>query len=230
MRHFERVLVVAAHPDDELLGCGGSIARMVGQGSVVSVLIVGEGITSRRGEAAGALNDQLAALAASTRRACGILGVSSVDMLGLPDNRLDTLPQLDINQAVEAVVERVRPDLVMTHHHGNLNVDHRRVHEAVVTATRPMPGGLDTAQLFFETVSSTEWQTPGRAPFLPSYFVDISATLERKIEALACYETEMRDWPHARSLEAVRALARWRGASVGRAAAEAFAVGRIVQS
>lgn len=218
------VLVVAAHPDDEVLGCGGTMARHAAEGDTVNVAIVAEGITSRGGAGAA---DGLAELAAAARAANAILGVAAVRLLGLPDNRLDGMDRLDLVQRVEALVAEFRPDIIYTHHAGDLNVDHRRVHEAVVTAARPLPGCAVTTLLFFEVASSTEWQPPGSAvPFVPSWFVDISAELERKEAALRAYSGEMRPWPHARSVQAVSHLARWRGASAGMEAAEAFMLGR----
>ena len=140
-----------------------------------------------------------------------------------PDNRLDSLHRLDIIKRIEERVDRHQPECVYIHHAGDVNIDHRRLHEAVVTACRPMPGHVVRRLLSFEVASSTEWQPPGSASaFQPNWFVDISAQWERKREALIIYANEMRTWPHARSLKAVEHLARWRGAQVGVEAAEAF--------
>tara|TARA_B100002051_G_C16734237_1_gene640180 strand:+ start:2058 stop:2750 length:693 start_codon:yes stop_codon:yes gene_type:complete len=218
------VLVVAAHPDDEVLGCGGTIARHVDKGDVVHILIVAEGSTSRqqqrdRSQAA----DELSALAKASHAAASILGVAGVELLDLPDNRLDSLDRLDIIKRIEERVDRHQPECVYIHHAGDVNIDHRRLHEAVVTACRPTPGHVVKRLLSFEVMSSTEWQVPGSAPpFQPNWFVDISDHWERKREALLAYASEMRSWPHARSLEAVEYLARWRGAQVGVEAAEGF--------
>lgn len=220
------VLVVAAHPDDEVLGCGGAIARHARAGDTVTIVIVGEGITSRPdGQRA-----ELDALTKAAQRASALLGAASLELLGLPDNRLDAMPLLDLIQRIEAVKAKRSPAIVYTHHAGDLNVDHRRVHEAVVTAFRPLPGVKPATLLFFEVPSSTEWQTAGSAPpFSPNWFVDIAATLEAKLAALGAYASEMRPWPHPRSAEAVTHLARWRGASIGRPAAEAFMTGRHIE-
>ena len=148
-------------------------------------------------------------------------------MLGLPDNRLDTMPLLDVVKPIEAVVEAVAPEIVFTHHAGDLNVDHRIVHQAVVTACRPLPGSPVEALYAFETVSSTEWQTEGEA-FRPQLWVDIEAFLPLKLRALEAYEAEMRPFPHARSIKAIEALARVRGAAAGLKAAECFMVVREV--
>jgi LmbE family N-acetylglucosaminyl deacetylase len=220
----EKILVVAAHPDDEVLGCGGTIARYADAGDAVQVLIVAEGATSRqelrdRNQAA----DELSHLAQAAQAAGAILGAAGVELLDLPDNRLDALDRLDLIKQIEERIARHQPQLVYVHHAGDLNVDHRRLHEAVVTACRPTPGQPVRRLLSYEVASSTEWQPPGSAPvFQPNWFVDISAQWERKRQALEAYAAEMRPWPHARSLEAVEHLVRWRGAQVGVEAAEAF--------
>jgi LmbE family N-acetylglucosaminyl deacetylase len=220
----QRVLVVAAHPDDEVLGCGGTIASHVDAGDQVQVLIVAEGATSRqqRRERDRA-TDELSALAQAAQQAGAILGAQGVELLDLPDNRLDSLDPLELIKQIEERIARHQPQVVYLHHAGDVNVDHRRLHEAVVTACRPTPGQPVRRLLSFEVASSTEWQPPGSAPsFQPNWFVDISTQWPRKRDALLAYACEMRPWPHARSLEALEHLARWRGAQVGVEAAEAF--------
>ena len=219
-----RVLVVAAHPDDEVLGCGGTIARHADAGDHVQVLIVAEGATSRQLQRdRGQARNEISALAQAAQRAGAILGAQGVELLDLPDNRLDSLDRLELIKQIEERIAHHQPHVVYVHHAGDLNVDHRRLHEAVVTACRPTPGQPVRRLLSFEVASSTEWQPPGSAPpFQPNWFVDISAYWPRKREALAAYASEMRPWPHARSLEALEHLARWRGAQVGVEAAEAF--------
>ena len=220
----QRVLVVAAHPDDEVLGCGGTIACHAEAGDQVQVLIVAEGATSRQQQRDRLqATQELSLLAQAARKAGAILGASGVELLDLPDNRLDSLDRLDLIKRIEECIERHQPQVVYVHHVGDVNVDHRRLHEAVVTACRPTPGHSVQRLLSFEVASSSEWQPPGSAPaFQPNWFVDISAHWPRKREALAAYASEMRPWPHARSMEALEHLARWRGAQVGVEAAEAF--------
>ena len=220
------ILVVAAHPDDEVLGCGGVLASHAAKGDTVHVLIVAEGATSRDSRRApDARGPELAALKAAASRAAAVIGTKAPRLLGLPDNCLDTLPLLDVIRPVEAVVEAVAPEIVYTHHAGDLNVDHRIVHQAVVTACRPLPNSPVRAIYAFETVSSTEWQTSGDT-FRPHRWVDVEPFLRCKLRALEAYAAEMRPFPHPRSFEAVEALARVRGASVGLAAAECFMVVR----
>lgn len=222
------VLVVAAHPDDEVLGCGGTMARHAAEGDLVHALILAEGLTSRDAarDRAGR-GGELSELALAAQRANAALGVRSLELLDFPDNRMDGAELLDVVKAVEARLAALKPAIVYTHHGGDVNIDHRVTHQAVVTACRPVPGASVRELLFFEVASSTEWQPPGSAPsFQPNQFVDIGATLAAKRLALAAYAGEMRPWPHARSIEAVEHLAGWRGASCGCAAAEAFVVGR----
>ncbi len=223
------VLVVAAHPDDEVLGCGGTIARLARR-ETVHLLILGEGLSARYPRRSAAPLRGLKRLQAQAHAAARVLGAASLRMEGLPDNRFDTCPLLDIVKRVERVINRVRPDAVYTHHAGDLNIDHAITSRAVLTATRPVPGQPVAAVYAFEVPSSTEWafgQTG--AVFAPNTFVDVSATLETKVKALAQYREEARAFPHPRSPEVLRAAAlRW-GSVVGLRAAEAFQLVRAVR-
>ena len=217
------VAVIAAHADDEVLGCGGTIAKLADAGADVHILLLADGETSRPGAVAGAIEQRNVA----AHTALAILGAKSVEILSLPDNRLDSCVLLDIVQLIERFLVKVKPTTVLTHHNGDVNVDHRVVHDAVIAACRPLPGSQIRELLFFEVLSSTEWRPPGSAiPFNPNWFVDITDTLDRKIEALHAYGAEMREFPHSRSYEGAKALANFRGISVGVAAAEAFMLGR----
>lgn len=222
----QSILILAAHPDDEVLGCGGTIAKFADEGAIVHVAFLADGVFSRAG---GEADQQLelAARHTAARKSCEILGVKSVSFGDFPDNRMDMTPLLDITQAVEILIAKHQPKMVFMHHVGDVNIDHRRMHEAVVTACRPQLGHPVKTLLCFEVPSSTEWQFSGSAPaFTPNWFVDISTTLERKLAALEAYSTELRAWPHPRSREGVEHLAHWRGATVGVDAAEAFILGR----
>lgn len=222
----DKILVVAAHPDDEALGCGGTMARWVREGRLVRVLLLADGETSRAAENDAVNPDLLEHRQQAARRAASILGCEIVTH-SMPDNRMDGLELLDVIKLIEAEIDSSRPITLLTHHGGDVNIDHRLVHEAVLAACRPRPGHPVRELLFFETASSTEWRPPGSAPpFQPNLFVDISATLAIKLKALEAYAHEMREFPHPRSMRAVEALARWRGATVGVEAAEAFVLGR----
>jgi LmbE family N-acetylglucosaminyl deacetylase len=220
------VLIAVAHPDDEVLGAGGTIARLARAGEAVHIVFLADGVGARGEDLAGA-----ARRAEAARRAAQILGAAPPRFLTLPDNRLDSLSLLDVIKPLEAVLAEIRPDAVYTHHAGDLNIDHEICHRAVLTACRPMPGSFVRRIYAMEVASSTEWNTASSAnAFLPTRFVDIAATLKAKRDALVAYAEEMRPFPHARSLEALEALARWRGASAGLEAAEAFAVVREVEA
>ena len=223
------ILVVVAHPDDEVLGCGGTLAALAAAGHAVHVLILADGERSRNGMSEAAIQRRVRRRELAARRAADRMGVCSVEVLGLPDQRLDSVDLLDIVQAIERSVETTKASMVLTHHAGDVNIDHRCVHDAAVTACRPQPGNPVHTLLFFEVPSSTEWRPPCSAgAFAPNWYVDITAVVEAKMEALSCYGEELRPFPHPRSTEAVMALMKWRGAAVGVPAAEAFELGRYV--
>lgn len=230
-----RVLTVAAHPDDEILGCGGTMARHIAEGDQVRVLILAEGLTSRDlSRDLHSRKDALAELGNGARKACAVLGVQDCQVEGFPDNRMDGVDLLDVVKRIEREVDEFRPGVVYTHFSGDLNVDHSIVSRAVATACRPVPGNSVQELYLFEVNSSTEWQIAGcDQPFQPNSFVSLIEGghdfLEKKIDALRVYESEMRAFPHSRSLEAVRALATWRGASVGLSAAESFMMVRSIR-
>lgn len=220
------ILVLAAHPDDEVLGCGGTIAKLARQGATIHVAFLADGVSSRSGDLT-AQQEELASRRVAAQKACDILGAKSVSFGDFPDNRMDTVALLDIIKPIEALVANFQTDMVFTHHAGDVNIDHRRIHEAVSAACRPQPGYPVKTVLCFEVPSSTEWQLSGSLPaFVPNWFVDISESLECKLAALNAYAAELRSWPHPRSRQGIEHLARWRGATVGVGAAEAFILGR----
>jgi N-acetylglucosamine malate deacetylase 1 len=224
---MKTALVVAAHPDDEVLGCGGTIASLADDGWHVHVLIMAEGITSRDDSRNRARKSkELTALAKAAHAANNALGAASVTLKDFPDNRMDSVDILDVVKAIEEWVSKYKPSLVFTHNAGDVNVDHQIIHDAVVTACRPLPGSSVKELLFFEVPSSTEWRPATSRPvFAPSVYYNIAKQLPKKLKALKAYASEMRPFPHPRSLKAVEALAIWRGASSGHDAAEAFAIG-----
>jgi LmbE family N-acetylglucosaminyl deacetylase len=221
----ERVLVIAAHPDDEALGCGGTIANHVNRGDIVQVLFLADGETSRTGAARS--KTHIVSRTLSATRASEDLGAKRPIFLGLPDNQLDSISLLRITRKIEAVALKFSPTIVYTHHGGDLNIDHQISHRAAITAFRPIPGQSVKAIYCFEVLSSTAWcSTTSGSPFVPNRFCDISDTFDLKISALQHYKSELRPYPHARSVDSVRALASYRGAAVGVAMAEAFMVER----
>lgn len=223
-----QILVVAAHPDDEVLGCGATMARLAGEGHRVHVAILGEGATSRSGDTGAQLAEGVASLMEQSLRAAAILGVSRVTHHGLPDNRFDALPLLDVVKCVEGLLEDVQPAVILTHHGGDLNIDHAITFRAVLTATRPMPGGTVRSLYAYETPSATEWAFETSAPFEPNVFVDVVQSLDAKLQAMSCYAGELREHPHPRSLRALRARAEYWGSVAGLAAAEPLRLVRRV--
>ena len=221
---MKSIMVIAAHPDDEVLGCGGTIAWHTDNNHEVNVLIVSEGITSRSNNRDSIKNkDFLTDLKKNAEKANEILGVRGIQFLDYPDNRLDSVDRLDVIKSIEKAISENKPDTIYTHFASDLNIDHRIVQEAVITAARPLPGNQIKTVLSFEIASSTDWQTSGKyQSFSPNWYVDISKHLDRKLSALEIYSSEMRDWPHARSIEAIQYNAKLRGSQIGTDAAEAF--------
>lgn len=228
MKRKERILVVAAHPDDEVLGCGGTMAKMAQDGAEVHILILGEGITSRQAiRIKKATKKQLVELKNHIKTAAKIIGAKQTYVYDFPDNRFDTVALLDIIKVIERVKAEVGPEVIYTHYQGDLNVDHRRVFNAVLTACRPLASESVKEIYSFEVPSSTEWSAA--EPFRPSVYVDIEDTLEQKIAALRAYRGEIRAWPHPRSAEAIRIFAQKRGCEAGLNMAEAFQLVRKIK-
>lgn len=218
-----RVVVIAAHPDDELLGAGGTLARHVRAGDEVHAIVVADGAGSRYPA------ELVSSLEKQARRAGEVIGFTSLQFLQLPDQRLDTIPLIELTQRLEGVLDEIGPDTVYTHFPEDVNTDHGLVARGAWTACRPYARPRVRKFAVFETPSSTEWawSMPG-TDFRPSLFVDVTDTLEAKIAAMECYETELRDYPHPRSSRALRERAAYWGSHIGRRAAEPFIVLREV--
>jgi LmbE family N-acetylglucosaminyl deacetylase len=223
-----RLLVVAAHADDEVLGAGGTLARARGAGVDIHIVVCSHSVQSRSLDSDAAngtrLHRQAAAHAAATR-----LGAAST-LLDLPDNDFESLPLIDLIRSLEGVISEFRPTVVLTHSAFDLSRDHDLVNRAVVTATRPQPGA-PASVLAFEVRSATDWAMGMPQQFAPSVWVALDAEAwQTKLDLLDIYADELRPWPHARSREGIDALARYRGSQVGVDRAEAFALLRSVVS
>ena len=215
----KQILIIAAHPDDEVLGCGGTIARHVKEGASVHILFLGDGVSSRGDSDTKLITKRKE----SAVKACEVFGANIVSFEKFPDNMFDSVPLLDIVRVVESVKKEVNPQIIYTHHGGDLNIDHRITCQAVLTAFRPLPGEEFSEIRAFETNSSTEWSTYAIVPpFIPDTFVDISQYLDNLLNAYSCYVDEIRAEPHARSLDALKFAALCRGREAGLHAAEAF--------
>lgn len=227
----KRILVVVAHPDDELLGCGATMHRLIHEEDcTIRAVILGEGLTSRS-ETRDSVKwkEDLGIHRSNIETARKIIGFDSVGIYDFPDNRFDSVDLLDIIKVVEKEKEEFKSEIIFTHHGGDLNIDHQRTFEAVMTATRPMENEVVRTIISFETPSGTEWQAssdPGH--FIPNMFVSVSEEdLQAKINAMECYEFEKRPYPHPRSPEALKIFSQYRGLSVGKELAEAFQLVRF---
>ncbi len=219
---MNKVLVIAAHPDDEVLGCGGTIARHAANGDQVHIIIMADGVAARGETAAEARY-------AAAGKAATVLGAQPPQFQSWPDNQMDSIPLLAIAQKLEAEIAKINPKMIYTHHAGDLNIDHQLTHQAVMTACRPLPMSSIREIRCFEVLSATEWASPSQQQaFIPNCAVDISEQLDIKMMALEAYAEEMRPFPHARSYEAVKSLAVLRGAQMGMTAAEAFVIARFL--
>ncbi len=218
----KRILVVAAHPDDETLGTGASIARFAREGHEVSVLCLSRGPLSRK----GVTFTDLYETEKHCRSALSVLGATLLDSGTFTDNEFDKHSLLEIVRFVESAIDGFKPDTIFTHSQHCLNVDHRITAQAVLTATRP---SNRTGIYAFEIPSSTEWALSQFGSFKPNYFVEISDTLQAKLDAMSCYKSEIREYPHPRSLEGIEALAKVRGMQAGFKYGEAFETVRIIK-
>lgn len=236
MSTTKRLLIVAAHPDDEVLGAGGTIAKRAKQGWDIAVVFCATGVEGRYATRVAAsdarLKAELSKLEADSQKAAAILGIRRIYRLGFPDNRMDTVSRMDVSHAIRKVVEKERPQVVFTHHHADYNWDHTLVFESVLMACRPNPGDFFPCQIYsFEVLSSTErsFQT-GQHMFTPNHYVSVSETIALKKKALMAYRSEARPYPHPRSVKAVENLAAKRGNEVGLPFAECFELIRGVES
>lgn len=229
----KRIMVVASHPDDELLGLGATMHKLIKeQGVQTRVIILGEGITSRSDARDTELwKDALEKHHRNVETARQLIGYQGVQAYDFSDNRFDSHSLLDIVKVVEHEKEQFRPDYIFTHHGGDLNIDHQMTFQAVMTATRPMEGELVKAVFTFETPSASEWQaTCDPRHFMPNLYMEISEEdLQVKCDAMAAYEFESRTFPHPRSSEALKSLAKFRGYTVGKQLAEAFQMVRMIE-
>ncbi|MBM3944634.1 MAG: PIG-L family deacetylase [SAR202 cluster bacterium] len=222
---MQKILVISAHPGDEVLGCGGTLALHVEKGDQVRITTLGDGWTSRlKSLEKGREAIDLSVLEEQNRATLRVLGVSHVEFFRFPDNRFDTVPLLDIVKCVEKVKQDYRPDVVYTNSSTGLSVDQQLTCRAVLTAFRPMPHDNHATLYAYEVLASTDWNVQGSSQqsFAPNTFVNIEKTLSRKLDAFKVMDSEVRKWPHARSFESVKNLAKARGATVGFPAAEAF--------
>jgi len=228
----KRIMVVVAHPDDEVLGLGASMHRLIKHFNVnVHVVILGEGITSRSEKRDPALwKKELVKHKANIVKAQKNIGYHSVNVYDMPDNRFDTVALLDIIKVLEKEKLQFKPDIIFTHHGGDLNIDHQRTFEAVITACRPLENEGVKTIITFETPSATEWRASSDPRhFVPNMFIEVMEDdVHAKIKAIEIYDSEIRPYPHPRSAKALQNLTERWGVVVGCRFAEAFCVIRTI--
>jgi LmbE family N-acetylglucosaminyl deacetylase len=234
-----KVLVIAAHPDDEVLGMGGTIKKYTKNKHQVKIVIMATGIFARRSQnyknsttyasdkkTIKTMEDKLADLRKDSKKAAKIMGVNDIEFMDFPDNEMDTVSNLEVTKKIESVIDNFQPTIVFTHSQYDVNVDHRVLYDATITATRPTSNYSIEKVISFEVPSSTEWYFPSQ--FSPNMFVNIDKELETKIKALMAYKNEIRDFPHPRSTEAISVIAKRWGTVSGFPAAEAFCLVRQI--
>lgn len=217
------VLVFAPHPDDEVIGCGGAIARYVAEGDDVHVCIVTRGKPPVYNHSRKVLEKHPHDLFAEIEESHSILGIKRTHYFQFPAAMLETVPRHELNGKIDDLVNRLRPNVVYMPHFGDLNKDHALTAEAAMVAVRPTKGFVVKAVYGYETLSGSEWSIPHAAnKFIPNVYIDIGMYLNKKIEAMKCYRSQLCNFPNPRSLEAIKALAKYRGSTMGAEAAEAF--------
>lgn len=221
----KNVLIIAPHPDDEVLGCGGTINKMAADGHDVFVLIATRGSSN--------LYDQskVENVRSEARRAHQILGVSQTFFLDFPSPELDTVSIAEISREFSKIIMQLSVDILFVPHRGDIHNDHRVVFNAAIVAARPV-GDCPVSEIYsYETVSETEWAAPfANDSFIPTLFIDITANLERKLDSMNCFSSQIREFPNPRSVKNIKALASFRGATVGLFASEAFmTIRRIIK-
>jgi N-acetylglucosamine malate deacetylase 1 len=206
-----KILILAAHPDDEVLGCGGSIAKWFKDGHEVYVHIVSEGTTAQYDAGKIAVKRENAKLVKE------ILGIEKYYFSDYPDAQLDTVPLLELTKAIGKIVEEIKPEILISHHYGDTNQDHRRVFEAAIVVARPQPNSPIKKFMSYEVPSSSEWgkMSYRNSAFNPNYFVNITNYIDLKLKAIEAYNIELRPFPHPRSIEGIRNISAIRGQSVG---------------
>lgn len=224
----KKILIVAAHPDDEVLGCFGTVSKLIKEGYEAYTLILGEGKTSRLDTRKIEENkEQLEILNDEIKKANDIIGIKKCFVYDFPDNRFDSVDLLDIIKVISKIKEEIKPDIIFTHYENDLNIDHKITYQAVITATRPLENESVKEIYSFEILSSTEWQYP--ISFSPDVFFDIQDTMELKLNAMQCYKSELCLYPHPRSLEGIELNAKYNGMRVGKNYVEAFKSVRVIK-
>lgn len=219
-----KFLVVAAHPDDELIGCGGSLIKLKKK-NIINTIFLSDGESSRK---TNKVQNKIIKRRNDCLKAFKYLKLNEPEFYNFPDNKMDTVPFLDIVKIIESKIMKFKPDTIITHFENCLNIDHRITFKAVVTACRPLKNVSVRNILSFEVPSSTDWALLSKKSFNPNFYVDITGQINKKIASLKFYNSEMKKFPHSRSKKNIKALAQIRGAASGVRFAEAFYLSRCV--
>lgn len=224
---MKKILIIAAHPDDEVLGCFGTISKLIKEGHEAYTLILGEGKTSRFANKDQINHEEFKILESEALKANQSIGIKELFREKFPDNRFDSVPLLDLIKSIEKIKNTLKPNIIFTHYAKDLNIDHQITFKAVLTATRPLANESVKEIYSFEVLSSTEWNYP--TSFSPNVFFDIDDSLEDKIKAMSYYQSELCEFPHPRSLEGIKFQAQYHGLRVGLKNAEAFKSIRLIR-
>ena len=220
---MKNIMVVAAHPDDEILGCGGTLYKYSKKANI-NIIFISDGESSR---APKKIQKKILNRKKYASKIGKLLGAKNIIFGDFPDNKLDAVPNIKITKVIEKYIKKFKPDTILTHHFNDLNLDHKIVSNSVITACRPIKKNNVNLILFFEVLSSTEWQIgDSKNLFNPNWFEDISSEINFKIKLMKIYKEELRKYPHSRSIKGIESLARYRGISSGYKFAEAFVLGR----
>ena len=217
------ILIIAAHPDDEILGCGGTIIKLKKDFNI-KVLFMTDGVSAR-----GKKSKEIIERKKSCKKLFKKLGISEPTFFNFPDNQMDSVPMLQIVKKIEHILKKIKPVTIFTHYAECLNIDHQITCKSVLTACRPLKNSTVKKILSFEILSSTEWSKFKNKGFEPNYFIDISKQMKKKISSMKHYRRELRKYPHSRSIKAIEALARFRGVSCGVKYAEGFYLNRLIE-
>lgn len=224
----KKILIVAAHPDDEVLGCFGTVARLIKDGYEAYTLILGEGKTSRDEQrVVENKKNEIATLNSEIQKANDAIGIKKVFVESFPDNRFDSVDLLDIIKVISKVKDEIKPDIIFTHYENDLNIDYQITYKAVITATRPMQDECVKEIYSFEILSSTEWNYP--LSFSPDTYFDITNTLNLKLNAMKEYSSELCEYPHPRSIKGIELNAQYNGMRVGKEYVESFKSIRVIK-
>ena len=219
-----KILIIAAHPDDEILGCGGTISKLKNENNI-NIIFMTNGVSSRGKNKLKEIEKRKN----SCLKLFKYLSIPKPIFFNFPDNQMDKIPLLKIVKKVEKQIRSIKPDIIFTHYSHCLNIDHKKTFEAVMTACRPINKLTVKKILSFEIPSSTEWALYDGKQFQPNFFIDVSKNIEEKIKLIKFYKNEIRDYPHSRSLKAIKSLASIRGVSCGVKFAEGFYLNRALE-